>query len=501
MDGQTFSVSSAGKSDSVSVQDWIRSIAHGDSPDKLTVVDQTVDSQVGGLGDALENVLDTTRAVPLFEFRRLRSAKAEDMQTNVEGIENELINYHKAHANIPRFIKKRGNSKMMHIKRQGPTSGCPMSTTAAATATTTDPSTSTITPPPSTPSCYLQNEDPDQGIIQQGCICGSLTLPLLTVPDATIVSQSCSYTTLPSSSVANPISIETEYWTRNCAACTLTGGIADTPTCTSVAGCTPTSDPIPTPTFVVNLSNNTVPIGDTDNADNGADLRKSVYSKLQALCPDNGKSCDSTKNAEIDNILNVVDGREETENLIFTIQDSNYENTVVRDKMLAAAVATWEQAARKSCKEVRYVISGGPDPSGCGERPNKRDIPTWAKLTHVEKRVPFCNGCGPQRFCHYTATMCAGPNHINPILADSKGNPYGNHMNIELSRKLSGTSEVNEFLCDLIIDGLTALAVAVAPELLEAEIAGEIEFEALCEELVSEINPRGLDRNKTVVPA
>lgn len=41
------------------------------SPDKLTTLDRLIDGQIGGLGTALENILGTTRAVPLFEFRNL----------------------------------------------------------------------------------------------------------------------------------------------------------------------------------------------------------------------------------------------------------------------------------------------------------------------------------------------------------------------------------------------------------------------------------------------
>ncbi|KAL8747738.1 MAG: hypothetical protein Q9190_000437, partial [Brigantiaea leucoxantha] len=474
MDGQVFGISSSEESNSCSVEDWVRSIANGDSPDKLSEADKLVDTQVGGLGSALENIVGTTRAVPLFEFRNLDGVPAPRMQDKVTAIETEIQNYYMTSANAPRFVKKRTNSKTVHIKRQGTPSSCPQST---------------ITPPPSMPPCYLQNEDPDQGIIQRGCICGSSTLPLLTLPDATVVDQSCSYTAMPSSNVANPISIEREYWTRNCQACTLVGGVADTPTCTSVSGCTPTSSATPASTFVVNISNNSVSIGDADNKDDGADLRKQVYSKLKALCPDNAKECDTKHNAEIDNIPTVIGGGEESENLVFTIQDSNYENTAARDKMLAAAVA-------KSCKKVEYEEDADPTATGCGSSPVRRDIPPHAKLIEKRTPLPICDNCPlPEFKCHYSATICAGPDHINPILASSKGDPYGNHMNIEVSWKLSETSAFNEFICDVIIEGLTALAVAVAPELAGPDIAEDIEFEALCADIAESVNPskRGLD--------
>ncbi|KAF2728871.1 hypothetical protein EJ04DRAFT_590334 [Polyplosphaeria fusca] len=117
-----------------------------------------------------------------------------------------------------------------------PTAACP------TTPPPTTPSPPTTLPPRAAPSCTLQNLDPDHGINQRACICGAFTtLPLLTVPHATNPSQSCAYTALPNSTLPNPISIETQTWTENCEACTLVGGIADAPTCTSVTGCTATT--------------------------------------------------------------------------------------------------------------------------------------------------------------------------------------------------------------------------------------------------------------------
>ena len=245
-----------------------------------------------------------------------------------------------------------------------------------------------------------------------GCICGSSTLPLLTVPSATDMAQSCSYTAIPSNAT-NPITIQTESWTSNCQACTLVGGIADVPTCTAVSGCTPTADPTPTPTFAVFLSNNSIPIGDDNNANGGADLRKDVFTKLKALCPDDATACDSTTDAEIDEIPTVVGGGEEYETLKFTIQDSHYDTTDDRDRMLAAAVSSWQQAVGKSCKQVEYKFPADPTASGCGDGPVKRGL-IPRNVTALEKRTPICDECEPPVMeCTYTATVCAGPDHIS----------------------------------------------------------------------------------------
>ena len=60
-------------------------------------------------------------------------------------------------------------------------------------------------------------------------------------------------------------------------------------------------------------------------------------------------------------------------------------------------------------------------------------------------------------------------------------------MNIQLSWELDGDSAFNTFICEAIIDGVTALALAVAPELAEIEIPEDIDFQATCEGLVAQI--------------
>lgn len=85
MDQQKFSVTSSGKFDSCTVQEWINIIHDNTSPDRFTVLDKVLDGSIGGLGSALENVLNTQRAVPLFEFRNLA------MRERVEEAEQAVI--------------------------------------------------------------------------------------------------------------------------------------------------------------------------------------------------------------------------------------------------------------------------------------------------------------------------------------------------------------------------------------------------------------------------
>jgi len=75
---------------------------------------------------------------------------------------------------------------------------------------------------------------------------------------------------------------------------------------------------------------------------------------------------------------------------------------------------------------------------------------------------------------------------IAVVKSDGKGNPYANEINIGVN--YAKPSAFDEFLCDMIVQGLTDLAMAVAPELIPAEEAEEISFESFCGEMGSLVN-------------
>lgn len=175
------------------------------------------------------------------------------------------------------------------------------------------PSTSSIPvttppPPPPKPSCVMQDMDPGLGITAPGCICeGTTTLPLLSLPSASVYTQSCDYTALPTKTLPNPITIATETWTVGCQSCTGVGG-AEVPadaTCASIPSCTVT--PL-AQSFGVLLSNSSITVGDADDKNGGKDLRQNLYNQLHPLCPDNSNICDFSKGAEIKNMGTVVSG-------------------------------------------------------------------------------------------------------------------------------------------------------------------------------------------------
>jgi len=57
-------------------------------------------------------------------------------------------------------------------------------------------------------------------------------------------------------------------------------------------------------------------------------------------------------------------------------------------------------------------------------------------------------------------------------------NPYANKISIGVNYDTS--DGFNEFLCELIVEGLTTAAMALFPELLPEEEAEQMSFEALC---------------------
>jgi hypothetical protein len=175
-------------------------------------------------------------------------------------------------------------------------------TTTVPTTTSTTPSTITAVP---TLSCVLHNQDPDQGINQAYCLCNkSITLTPLRATKAQ--SESCAYSTMPGTSATELVTTQTQIWTVNCQACTIVGGIADHETCTTVAGCKPTTPPVPTlAAWVANSS--MVEIGNAEDANNGTDLAKNLFTGLKAQC--DGSGCKDGKVVMED--VEVILGEEE----------------------------------------------------------------------------------------------------------------------------------------------------------------------------------------------
>lgn len=110
-----------------------------------------------------------------------------------------------------------------------------------------------ITAAPSTPgsspsssaysgiTCSLQNQDPDQGINSQYCLCqSSVTLPLLSIASTARATEACHYTTIPSSRPPKTIATGFHSTTTNSALCEVCSKVVNNEdSCTTISGCLP----------------------------------------------------------------------------------------------------------------------------------------------------------------------------------------------------------------------------------------------------------------------
>ena len=93
MDEKVFQLGEQGQE--LRVRDWMTSIAIGTIPDDLTTFDTAVDSSIGGFKTALEYVLDTTRPVPIFEFRKLDNIETPETVSFAKRVDENVVYLHR----------------------------------------------------------------------------------------------------------------------------------------------------------------------------------------------------------------------------------------------------------------------------------------------------------------------------------------------------------------------------------------------------------------------
>ncbi|KAK4690725.1 hypothetical protein P7C71_g6131, partial [Lecanoromycetidae sp. Uapishka_2] len=252
--------------------------------------------------------------------------------------------------------------------------------------------------------------------------------------------------------------------------------------------CTPCPQGCPAkPSSTVWLSQNPVHIGNANEVNNGKTLRDQAFKDIQALCPDNQNSCDSTDSAEIDGvwIVSKGDGGDDMQEgtLQFQFSDSQYFSTDERDAMIAQAIAAWQQASTRSCTDAPEV-NGREENCDAGdplkERENQsieeRGVAAWLSSLH-----PILAGAAPDYPCRTGGKICSAPNHITVILPTSDPT-QPNHMNIAITLQLDqGESIWDKFICEAIIAGLAFAAETFVPELIPEELTEETLLEALCD--------------------
>ena len=106
----------------VNIQQWIQDIGLGNpSPDQLSAFDKNYDSSIGGLNTATENMYNSQRAVPLFEFRDLDPLKTTDFESFMGTVDSSIQALHQQFATQP--------ASKIRLRRQSENGSCVLSNT------------------------------------------------------------------------------------------------------------------------------------------------------------------------------------------------------------------------------------------------------------------------------------------------------------------------------------------------------------------------------------
>ena len=279
---------------------------------------------------------------------------------------------------------------------------------ASSTATATTSTTTAATTP--APTCYQQNEDPDQGIQQQGCICnqGTVTKTLPLFATGVDYSSSCAYPALTASTIA--ITANFGPAVTNSMICSVCSPISNNgATCTSLSNCLPQ-----TPTATIQIGSSPVPVGTlTSDA-----LSSAISSAISSLCPPvtqttTSTTCDETSKVTIPNIAYIDAGSLVTDGeLLVQIDSSGYNDTSLLAPLAGmAALSISSSATGGNCYEAEYTTeelkakrwySSALD-AGLGWMPfYKRDHPY-----PVQEKIELCNSghfASPQIYSQWYVT-------------------------------------------------------------------------------------------------
>ena len=225
----------------------------------------------------------------------------------------------------------------------------------ASPSTTAGPSSASpaITP---APTCYQQNEDTDQGIQQQGCICnqGTVTKTLPLLATGVDYSSSCAYTDLSSQST---IAITANFGpaVTNSMICSVCSPVANNgATCTSLPNCLPQ-----TPTATIQVGSSRVPVGTLTSSA----LSSAISSAISCLCPpvtqtNTSTTYDETSKVKIPNTAYVdagalaIDGE-----LVVQIDSSGYNDIALLAPMAGmAALSISSSATGGNCYEAECTV-------------------------------------------------------------------------------------------------------------------------------------------------
>ncbi|KAI0839756.1 hypothetical protein F5Y06DRAFT_286224 [Hypoxylon sp. FL0890] len=340
-----------------------------------------------------------------------------------------------------------------------------------------------------TPSCYLQEEDPDKGIDMEYCVCNeSRTLPLLTISPLVLISSSCSYTTLPAQ-------ITTKVTNRDAAPATRPPGAMITPgpsldardisvhtgfdgtttdskhcrvcsqvdfygaSCSSLEGCF-----VKTGAVTIEAGTSSVHVGTVT----GTQLYSSISSALEKICPtpsDKGETSCSGDSVTIDGIPYVDSGAlNQKGELVVSVESSKYNESSIRNALIKSAAAAAQHAATgKNCYEQTYTV----------EVLKRSWLPSWVPrflrrdhpFAETEKTT-FCNTVG-----------FAGPHYYNPWWRVAPNPGATDYIDAHWEFEKPGGGE---FACS-VLQGLVKSFAFLQPEFAVGDIDLAEAIHILCE--------------------
>ena len=340
----------------------------------------------------------------------------------------------------------------------------PADTTAAPSGTITpEPSETAAGSPPSI-TCFQQDDDPDSGTRQQGCICNSgtitETLPLLStnVPYA----SSCAYTELNPS---NTIAITTDWGpamtnTQICSVCTPTTDYGAK--CTSIPNCLPE-----TPSATIQIGSSPVPVGTLTSTE----LVSSISSAISALCPLASTGCDQETKIAIQGIVYVEEEYKYDDGVLQVQIDSaafkQAGDSIVRSAFFGMAAQSFAAAAAGSnCANASYTVEdlrkrrddhavGNNDTSSAALEPRDRPYP-------VQEEIVLCN-----------AGHFASPQYYAQDWREAENPGPQDYISVEINFQ---TGPGGDLICDFIKEFSELVEVVFTPELLPEEQAADNEI-------------------------
>ncbi|KAI1089761.1 hypothetical protein F5B19DRAFT_495043 [Rostrohypoxylon terebratum] len=364
------------------------------------------------------------------------------------------------------------------------------------------------------PSCTMQNEDPDQGILTEYCVCDhSRTLPFLTISPTVVRSKSCDYTTLPPrntkrDNVAIPVptitsaptvmttpvitqspSLEDRDLTihtgfgpgttdrKHCKVCSRVVNNEDS--CSTIKNCI-----VQTGAVTLEAGSSSVHVGTVT----GTALYTGVSKALEKICPtptSNSWAACKTGSATIGGVPYVDAGfLSKDGEIVVSVESSKYNNTKVRSALIKTAAAAAQNAAKgKNCYTAHYDVEV------------LKVRRWWDPLALFARDHPY-----PQP---ESATWCnsvgfAGVHYYNPWWKLQSQPGATDWMDVHYEFHKSGGGD---FLCSILQDAVEAFAF-VQPEFAvgDIELGEAIDILCECESGGTCLKRRELD-NSTLIAA